>query len=683
MKPLGGDRGTRETKLSSRVEGVRERSAGLLARPSVITTAAAVTVFLLALDQAGYGLGTRGAAGILIWWAVLVFVLVGVWPQDAVPRAAVVTGGLLCAFCALTGASALWADSAEAAFLELGRVGIYLGAFAVTVMAARRAGAAAWTDGMGAGIAAVAILALADRCFAWHDPSELRSFLPGAEIRLGYPVGYWNGLGILVGIGVPFLLRPAVAAARTATRGLAVGALPALGASLYLTSSRGGAAVAAAGTLAFLLLAGRVVPTLSAVAVGGAGSALAIAVLEARPELVDGPLAAAARADQGESAALLLLLACVASGVLYALVSKTPAARLRLRSGVARAAGIAAIALAVVAATALDPAARFDSFKEPTALEATDRAEFVREHLLSTDGTGRWQYWSSAVDQFEQHPLLGGGAGSWGAWWLRHGSLPFYLDSAHSLYLETLGELGLVGFSLLVVAFGSALVAAAGRLRADAGDAHPAVAAATAGLIAFMVGAASDWIWELTLIGLIGAVCLGLLTGPATTGGGAPSAPARPGLKAAGRLAVVAVVACLVVVEAVPWMVDRHLRASRDTLADGDPAAARTHAERARSVQPWAASPHLQLALVHEHEGELDEAREAIGEALDLEEENWRLWVVAARVEAAAGDLERARHRLSQARELHPRSPLFAYDDSDRARLERILGLGGDQTPSP
>lgn len=646
------------------------------------TTAAAVSVFLLALDQGGYGVGTRGAAGVLVWWAVLVFVLVGVWPRDAVPRAAVVTGGLLGTFCALTGASAFWADSSEAAFLELGRAAIYLGAFAVAVLAARRGGAAAWTDGMGAGIAAVAILALADRCFAWHDPSDLRSFLPGAEIRLGYPLGYWNGLGILAGIGVPFLLRPAVAAARTVTRGLAVAALPALGAALYLTSSRGGAAVAVAGALAFLVLAGRMVPAVAALAVGGAGTSFAIAVLEARPALVDGPLTAAARVDQGESAALLLLLACAACGALYALVSKTAVARVRLPGGVARAAGIATIVVALVAALVLDPAARFDDFKQPPAVEATDRAGFVREHLLSADGTGRWQYWSSAVDQFEQHPILGAGAGSWGAWWLQHGSLAFYLDSAHSLYLETLGELGLLGFSLLVVAFGSALVAAAGRLGQDAGDARPAVVAAAAGLIAFMVGAASDWIWELTLLGLIGAVCLGLLTGPATAAGESGSAPPRGGRRVV-RVSIAAVAACLVVAEAVPWMVDRQLRASRDALADGDPAAAKTHAERARSVQPWAASPHLQLALVHEHEGEVDAARRAIREALERERENWRLWVVAARVDAAAGDLERARRALSRARELHPRSPLFAYDDADRARLERILGLGGDQSSSP
>ncbi|MGH2743319.1 MAG: hypothetical protein ACRDN8_12735, partial [Thermoleophilaceae bacterium] len=235
----------------------------------------------------------------MIWWTLLVLVGLGVWPRVTVQPAALVTGGLLCALCALTGISALWADSEEGAFLELGRTGLYVGAFALVVAAARQASAPAWIDGIAAGIASVAVLALAGRCFSWEDPGELRTFLPGTETRLGYPLGYWNGLGILLGIGVPLLLRPAVAAGRAAVRGLAVGALPALAAALYLTSSRGGASVAAAGALAFVLLCGRALSALSALAVGGLGAAASIAVLQARPELVDGPLRVAVAEGQG------------------------------------------------------------------------------------------------------------------------------------------------------------------------------------------------------------------------------------------------------------------------------------------------------------------------------------------------------------------------------------------------
>jgi O-antigen ligase len=673
VKLLGGQLRGRATIRRGREAAPGGHTIPLPSRSLVLSGAVALAVFFLALDRGGYGLGTRGALGIAIWWAVLVFVLVGVWPRVAVPRAAVVTGGLLCAFCVLTGASALWADSAEGVSLELGRTGLFLGVFAVTVLASTRTSAAAWTDGMGAGIAAVAVLALADRCFAWHDPSELRSFLPGAETRLGYPLGYWNGLGILVGIGVPFLLRSAVAGGRAVLRGLAVGVLPAIGAALYLTSSRGGVAVAVVGALTFVLLAGRALPAMLALAVGGAGAAVAIAVLEARPELVDGPLQAAAAAGQGESAAPLLLLACLGSGLMYGLVSSTAVARVRLRRGVAWAVGLLAITLAVAGVVAADPAARLESFKQPPNLEATDRAGFVRDHLLSGEGSGRWQFWSSALDQFEQHSLGGGGAGSWGGWWLRQGSLAFYVRDAHSLYLETLGELGLLGFALLVVAFGSALAASAGRLRGLAGDVRPAVAAATAGLVAFLVGAALDWIWELAVLAVIGAVCAGLLTGPATAVGEAP--PARAGRRNtyAARGAVAVLAACLILVQAVPWLVERQLSASREELADGDAEAAEARALNARSIQSWAASPHLQLALVREHRNDFEGARRAIEKALELETENWRLWVVAARVEAGAGELERSRRHLLRARELHPRSPLFDFDEADQARIERAL----------
>ena len=59
------------------------------------------------------------------------------------------------------------------------------------------------------------------------------------------------------------------------------------------------------------------------------------------------------------------------------------------------------------------------------------------------------------------------GAGSYQSWWSEHASLPLFVRDAHSLWLETLAELGVVGLLLLATAFGAAFVAAlaaAGRL---------------------------------------------------------------------------------------------------------------------------------------------------------------------------------------------------------------------------
>ena len=61
---------------------------------------------------------------------------------------------------------------------------------------------------------------------------------------------------------------------------------------------------------------------------------------------------------------------------------------------------------------------------------------------------------------------------------------------AHSLYLETLAELGLVGLALLVLALAPPLVAGFRGVEA----------AATGGYVAFLIHAGLDWDWELPAV---------------------------------------------------------------------------------------------------------------------------------------------------------------------------------------
>lgn len=56
-----------------------------------------------------------------------------------------------------------------------------------------------------------------------------------------------------------------------------------------------------------------------------------------------------------------------------------------------------------------------------------------------------------ALDQFEAHPIAGGGAGTYRGYWLVHRPLPIYVANAHSLYLETLAEEGVVGLAALLL----------------------------------------------------------------------------------------------------------------------------------------------------------------------------------------------------------------------------------------
>jgi hypothetical protein len=604
---------------------------------------------------------------------VALSVALSLLPLARIPRPALASGGLLAAFAGFTALSIAWSDSAERAFAEFDRVSLYVGVFALTVLAGRRSSLRRWTDGIALGITATGLLALASRLFAdLVNERNLFQFLPGGENRLSYPLDYWNGLGIFVALAFPLLLGIAVASRRALVRALALAPIPALVATIYLTSSRGGAATAVFGTLVFLALTERRLAAIGYTACAVAGSAPVVAVLLARSELVDGPLGSAAASDQGTSAALLILLVCVATGAVAALAGRVPLPAMRLGArGRALAAG-ALIVAAIAGVVAADPVERFNTFKKsPTEFKQVE-VDYTRAHLLSGSGSGRWQFWQASVDEFQTRPLVGRGAGSYESWWAQHGSLFRFVRDAHSLWLETLGELGLIGLFLLVSAFGAALVTATSRLRASRGPDRVTIAALVALVAAWCLAAGIDWMWELTVVTVVAVACLGLLTGPATA---RPAPLAKPGptrLRWRGRVVRlpsvsltarigVAVLAVLVIAaQAIPLRAQTKIRDSQAAVAHGDAQAAIDDAEAAHDVQPWAASPHLQLALVREQTGDLLAARDEIASAIDDDRSDWRLWLVQARLETKSGAIDRARSSLRHAMRLNPRSPLFA-----------------------
>jgi hypothetical protein len=333
---------------------------------------------------------------------------------------------------------------------------------------------------------------------------------------------------------------------------------------------------------------------------------------------------------------------------------------LHVSGGVKRAAAVLVALVALAGLVAVDPASRFEDLKRPP---DTIDANYVQSHILTSGGNGRWQFWSAAFDQFESEPLLGGGAGSYAAWWAEHGTLAYFTRNAHSLFLETMGELGLVGLLLLLASVGTGLVVAVRRTRAAPTEDKPAVAALAATFFAFVLVVATDWAWDLTVIAVVGIACLGLLVGPATL---FPerTAPQPFSLRRARRgwgwrgLAVAGMLA-LVVAQALPLLTERRIRDSQTALKDGDADRALSLAREARDFQPWAASAHLQIGLVQEHEGELTAADDSVMEAIDRDPSDWQLWAVASRIEQAQGDLDAARNSFDRARELNPRSLLF------------------------
>jgi hypothetical protein len=543
----------------------------------------------------------------------------------------------------------LWSTNDAGAFSEFNRVSFYLGVFVLVLQVAPRVPLHRLGDGLALGISAVVALALFSRIAPGiFSDRALTEALPTTAARLSYPIGYWNGLAVLAALAVPLLLRAAASPGHRVRRSLAAAPLPAVVATIYLASSRGGMATAAAGIVVYLALSRFRWGVVGALVAAGAGSALALGVLVSQSEFVNEPLAVS-RTTRA-SIALMLLAGCCVTFALQAALTTLSARNLTLPRWVGFASIAAAVAVAATAVVAADPAERLRTFKRPPA-ESTTSGDAILSHLVSVGGSGRWQFWESALHAWQKKPVLGHGAGSYEAWWAQHGTLAIFVRDAHSLYFETLAELGVVGLALLVGAGATALVAAWRSIRRLPAAGADAVAAATAVVVAYAAAAAIDWMWELPVVTLVAVTCLAVILTPTRTTSRGSGKPAR---------AVLVVVAILVVVaQAIPYLSQTRVRESQSAASRGDLAGALASARTARDVQPWAADPWLQLALVYELRGELERARAAIVRATEENPDDWRLWLVAARLETKLGRIDEARRSLRRAIELNPRSPLF------------------------
>jgi O-antigen ligase len=115
-------------------------------------------------------------------------------------------------------------------------------------------------------------------------------------------------------------------------------------------------------------------------------------------------------------------------------------------------------------------------------------------------GENRPHYWGVAWREVELNPVLGSGAGTFERYWLLHRPVGSFARDAHSLYLETLAELGPVGLALLLAALALPLLVLRGRR-------DPLLATAAAGYAAYLVHTGVDWDWELPAVTLCGLLC--------------------------------------------------------------------------------------------------------------------------------------------------------------------------------
>jgi len=618
-------------------------------------------LLVVAYANGGYGLSTRSILAISLWWIVILGVGFGLVPRARPPRAALAVGVLLAAFTLWTLASTLWAPSPEQAFVEFNRNSLYLALYLVAIGTSGRRNLGWWAGGLRLGIVATAVVALASRLFPHlFAARDVASFLPNASTRLSFPVGYWNGLAILVALALPLAFAAAVAGRTPLRRALAVVPVPVIAAVIFLASSRGGVVAAAVGTVVFLAASGRRWASLAVVGIGVFGSGLAVLALRTHPTLVDDPLGGHNAESQGRVVALLIVCIALLTGALLVGAERLWGDRRAPSRRTGRMLVIAACVVVVFGAVAAHPIRRFDAFRQPLATGQVTSPNFAATHLLSGNGSGRWQFWSAAVHEWASAPLIGRGAGSYQFWWAQHASFTYFLKNAHSLYLEVLGELGAVGLLLIGCALGCGLVAGARGVRRAPDEHREPLAALTAVLAAFLVCAGIDWIWQLTVVGAVGVVALALV---AASGEHTERArEAESGGRSRLAFGVVALVAAWAVIcaQAIPWLTAAKISDSQAAVQHGDLGKALKDAQDAKAIQPWAATPYLQLALVAEVNGDLTSARRWIHAATKRDTADWAVWYVAARIEREAGHPAAARAAYLKSESLNIRSPVFA-----------------------
>jgi tetratricopeptide (TPR) repeat protein len=150
-----------------------------------------------------------------------------------------------------------------------------------------------------------------------------------------------------------------------------------------------------------------------------------------------------------------------------------------------------------------------------------------------------------------------------------------------------------------------------------------------------------------------------LLAGALLTANAPRRSDAAAALGITPRLGFAGAAVLAIVTIAVPLATTSLVRQSEADARDGDLAAALEASRSAQNVQPYAAAPRLQEALVLEALGELEIASAAAREATNKGETDWRSWLILSRIEAERGRPGAAVLAYREARSLNPRSLLF------------------------
>ncbi|MDQ2676559.1 MAG: O-antigen ligase family protein [Actinomycetota bacterium] len=373
-------------------------------------------------------------------------------------------------------------------------------------------------------------------------------------------------------------------------------------------------------------------------------------------------LRAAGRAALAGSAIALVLGAAVA----FAGARLTPSEERAGRAN--RAVGLGAVGLAVAAVAGFvvstgDPARwvedRFDEFLT----QGTPEAGETETRFEVNAGSERDDFWRVAIEVAEDEPLLGVGGGGYHYSFLleRDENGAESVRDAHSVELEILSELGIVGLALFAVALAGACAGAWQSRRL--GGAEALLAACALAVAAYWLAHASlDWFWPYAGVTAPVFGLLGSAAAPAASRG-ERRAPGATRLVAAGA-------ACILAVSVIPpYLAERYVDAAYAGWRD-DLERAEANLDRAQSLNPLSIEPLLAEGAILRASNQDEGAIAAFEEAASERPEEWAPHYFLALLQRSSNPQD-AKAELEKALALNPLS-------ADLAVLKQRLAASRD-----
>ena len=612
--------------MASVVSAEEAASRLVVARPAVqdavLAAPIAVAVWLATRSHGAYDIAAWAPLGLLLLATALV-VWIGGWGlprRAAAPAAALVVLGVWAAV------SGLWGGVPDAGWTTLDQLLVAAAALAVGAMLATPPRRVRVIQGaVLAGIAAHGV-ELLGRLALSSDPA---AFFHG-RVLYGL-VGYQNAQAAILAIGIPPALALAAQHHRL-LRAAGAGTAVLLCAGVLLTESRGGLLALVIGVIVQIAWSrnGRVAAT--ALLTSAAAAVLAVELRHVDRALFAGTPEHAVRVY-----VIVALGAAAAAAVLAQIELPRPS-----RRALTAAAAVTICVLGVVGGLTVAP--RLGTAWSQLTSDAPPLAAPGSTRLVSLSLDGRREAWRVALGMIEAHPLLGEGPASFPLRWTEDRRLAgLYIIQPHSLELELLSELGIVGLASFL-----AFVVLTYRGIARAGRGIGAVAAGVISIV--LIQASYDWTWS--FLGLVAPALLIVGAACAT------------GARFRGTPATMLIVTLIVISGAAvtaPYLADRQLRSAR-ALEASDPKAAWMHTQAAARLDPWNEEARSLQAAIAESVGKFSLAARRYRDAASVAQAPWADYYQEALAWQRAGFNARRLAACRAAQAQNPLEPLLERD---------------------